>query len=301
MKASSGDSPLSIDLSQTSTFKQLHLQPPLLSSLEAGWTGIQLGFFEQPPNTMPEIVTPRHSIIVFTDAPKPILAERYLDGRFRRDRVIPGDILVIPAHVSHQASWDTQGSYIALVLEPSTFAGAVCEWVDPDRFELVPHFATPDPLVYQLGVTLKAELETDGLTSQLYAETVTHLLAVHLLQHYSAQKPTIKKHTGGLSKNQYRQVIEYINAHLDRPLSLAHLASLIGINPYYFSRLFKQSIGITPHQYIIYCRIERAKLLLRRRTLTIAQIAYNVGFANQGHLTYHFKRLVGVTPKKFLS
>ncbi len=71
------------------------------------------------------------------------------------------------------------------------------------------------------------------------------------------------------------------------------------MSPYYFLRLFKQSMGITPHQYILQRRIEKAKFLLQHGE-SIAEIAIKVGFCDQSHLTQYFKRIVGVTPKKFL-
>lgn len=93
-------------------------------------------------------------------------------------------------------------------------------------------------------------------------ETIANLLAVHLLQHYSAQKPTIKHYTGGLPKYKLQQVMDYINAHLEQPLGLAELAEVVQMSPGYFSRLFKQSTGLAPHQYLIQCRVKRAKQLL---------------------------------------
>ena len=71
------------------------------------------------------------------------------------------------------------------------------------------------------------------------------------------------------------------------------------MSPHYFGRLFKQSMGITPYKYILQCRIDRSKALLRNNELTIAQIAQAVGFAHQSHLNHHFKRLVKITPKQF--
>ena len=71
------------------------------------------------------------------------------------------------------------------------------------------------------------------------------------------------------------------------------------MSPHYFSQLFKESTGITPHQYVIRCRIDRAKDLLKQGKLSIAEIAKEVGFVDQSHLHRHFKRLVGVTPKLF--
>jgi AraC family transcriptional regulator len=71
------------------------------------------------------------------------------------------------------------------------------------------------------------------------------------------------------------------------------------LSPYQFARLFKTSTGLPPHQYVIARRIDRAKRLLREDDLSLAQVAARVGFWDQGHFTHHFKRLVGVTPKRF--
>jgi AraC family transcriptional regulator len=86
---------------------------------------------------------------------------------------------------------------------------------------------------------------------------------------------------------------------LDRNISLAELARIVQFSPYHFAHLFKQSTNTSPHQYVIRCRIERAKQLMGMGNLSIAAIAQTVGFASQGHFTYHFKRLVGVTPKAY--
>ena len=70
------------------------------------------------------------------------------------------------------------------------------------------------------------------------------------------------------------------------------------MSPHYFCSLFKQSMRMTPHQYVIQTRVNRAKELLLKGKYTIAQVALMVGFANQSHLNRHFKKLIGVTPGK---
>jgi AraC family transcriptional regulator len=82
---------------------------------------------------------------------------------------------------------------------------------------------------------------------------------------------------------------------------LTELAALVQISPHYFSQLFKQSTGTTPHKFVISCRVERAKELLLQGQLTIAEVAFIVGFANQSHLNRHFKKILNVTPRQFLS
>jgi AraC family transcriptional regulator len=112
----------------------------------------------------------------------------------------------------------------------------------------------------------------------------------------------------GLALAQLERVIDYIDTYLvggspteNRDLSLRELAQLVQLSPHYFSQLFKQSTGFAPHQYILRCRIDRGKQLLRQGELSIAGVAKIVGFVDQSHFHRHFKRLEGITPKTFVS
>jgi len=281
-------------------YKRIFSRSPLLSSVSAQWDGILVAYDYLLPGQTPEISVKQHGIGIFVEMPEPAQAERLIDGRFRREQVLQGDVVIVPANTWHRTSWNTAGGAIVLGLEPKEFTRTIDEIIERDRIELIPHFATPDPLVHQIGLALKRALENSGNTSRLYVETMTTALMVHLLQYYSAQQLTIPTYTGGLSKLKLQQVVDYIHAHLDRDLSLKELAAIVQMSAHYFSQLFKQSTGITPHQYVIHCRIERAKELLMQRKLTISDVAKVVGFVDQSHFHRHFKRLVGITPKAFL-
>ncbi len=110
--------------------------------------------------------------------------------------------------------------------------------------------------------------------------------------------PTIEFKNRGLTHTQLQQVLDYIHAHLDRDLSLVELAETLNLSPTYFASAFKQAIDISPHQYVIQQRVEQAKLMLSKTDLAIVDIALQVGFASQIHLTQQFKRLTGMTPKQ---
>lgn len=103
----------------------------------------------------------------------------------------------------------------------------------------------------------------------------------------------------GLSKRKLQQTLQYIHQNLSEDLSLQAIATHIGFSQYYFCRLFKESTGLTPYQYIIQQRIERAKQLLIQGEYSIVDVALQVGFANQSHFCQRFRRITGVSPRVY--
>lgn len=298
------EKPILIDFSgdrkiALAAMKQALPQFPLLTSKNMDWDGVYLAYDHyHTPGATQTVVTPYPCILIFTETPEQVISQRNLAGKIQQENIKVGDVVIIPANVSHQVEWETPGSWIMLGIETKIFNRTLYETVDPDNQEVIPHFAHSDPLVYQLGLKLKAEVESGGLGSRLYADAIANLLSVHLLQNYATSKPQIKNYSHGLPPYKLQRVIEYINEHLEQSIGLTELGQVINMSPSYFSRLFKQSTGFSPHQYLIRCRVKRARELLKQRNLTIAEVAYEVGFANQAHLNYHFKRLIGITPKE---
>ena len=233
----------------------------------------------------------------------PIYSERRLDGRFATEQLVNGGVCFCPANVSHWTYSRPEGriedTAILVSLEPSLFARSLPESLAPDTVELIPHFTQPDPLIHQIGLALKAELELNPHESRFYAESMAVALSAHLAQRYTSARHSIPDCVGGLSKYQLRRAIDYIQAHQSENIPLEATAGEVSLSRFYFCRLFKQSTGLTPHQYLIKCRIDRAQVLLKERKLSISDIAFEVGFSNQSHFTKYFKRLTGTTPKKF--
>jgi AraC family transcriptional regulator len=95
-----------------------------------------------------------------------------------------------------------------------------------------------------------------------------------------------------------RHVQEFIEEHLGDNLTLVSLGNVAGVSASYFSHLFRASLGVAPHQYLLKRRLDRAYNLLRNNRQSIAEIASVTGFSDQSHLTRHFKRQFGVTPQE---
>ncbi len=293
---------LQIDFNQEKEegYKRVFKRSPLVSSQSVGWDNLSIIYDRQPAIELPKTSLKQHCIGILTDIPLPMRTERIIDGHFLREENVQGDLIIVPANTTHQAAWYSEGASVAIAIDPLMFAQTVYEVIDPDTIELLPQFATPDPFVYQIGVALKSALMKNSSTSRLYAETLINALILHLLENYSTtRKNYFEPIAGTLPQYKLQQTIDYIHAYLDSDLSLNQLAASIQMSPHYFSRLFKKTTGFTPHQYVINCRIEKAKDLLKKGKLSIAEIAQEVGFVDQSHLHRCFKRKVGITPKQF--
>ena len=281
-------------------YRRIYRRSPIVSSMAAGWDSLRIAYDWYPVEKVPKVISQQHSIGIFTDVPSSGITERVIGGSFKREEVIQSSCIIVPANTSQYAEWDKESGALTMAIDPKAFAQTIYEVVDPDTIELLPLFATPDPMMYQIGIALKSALMKPGKTSRLYAETLVNALILHLLENYCTNHPSLGECvTGQLPRYKLRKIIDYINTYLDRDLSLKELSSLVQMSPHYFSQLFKASTGTTPHQYVIRCRVERAKKLISQNKLSLAEIATQVGFADQSHLHRHFKKSVGVTPKTF--
>jgi AraC family transcriptional regulator len=190
---------------------------------------------------------------------------------------------------------------MVLAFEPDLLLRHAAQITDVNDIELLPVINPLDPLIYGIGLTLKAELESGGIGGRLYVDAITTALMAHLLRHYSVGNHSQSQMANGLPRRTLRQVVDYIQEHLDGDITLEALAAIARMSPSYFSNLFKQSTGKSPHQYVIRCRIDLAKQLLKQGKLSIAEIAYSLGFTHQSHFSHLFKRFVGSSPKAFLN
>jgi len=104
---------------------------------------------------------------------------------------------------------------------------------------------------------------------------------------------------GGVPPRALRRVREFIEAHLEESISIQALARIAGLSMYHFARAFKQSEGMTPHEYVIQRRVQRAKNLLAETDLPLSEIALAAGFSDQSHCARRFREHVGVTPTNY--
>jgi AraC-like DNA-binding protein len=192
-----------------------------------------------------------------------------------------------------------QAQCISLYVHPMLLVHGASDLLQTERVQIVPHLHPGDPLLHHMTLVLQAAIDAQHLAGRLYAESLTHALAVHLLRRYAACQPPTGAYPGGLSKPKLRRTTAYIEAHLEQELSVTELAAVAQTSPAYFARLFRQATGQTPHQYIIRCRIERARRLLRESEWPIIEICHHVGFTDQSYFTAVFRKHVTMTPNAY--
>ncbi|QDL06899.1 AraC family transcriptional regulator [Brasilonema octagenarum UFV-E1] len=289
--------PRAIDFSQRDSLKQILVDSPVLTSYEVSWDTIHFLYHREPAHETPECQFKQHLISIYL---KPFEARRWVNGRWCQENYQSGDISLFPAdQTAPKSQCDHEDECIHLCLETPFFERVVYEAVNTNRLEIVPNFKFRDALIQQIGLELKTELESGGVESRLYAQSMATVLCVHLLRRYSTCQPIIKQYADGLPKWKLDRVLTYIQTHFDQDISLTELADLVEMSSHYFACLFKQSIGFSPHQYLIDCRIKRAKQLLREQKLSIVEICQQVGYQSQSYFTKVFRKHTGITPKKF--
>ncbi|MEM9358201.1 MAG: AraC family transcriptional regulator [Pseudomonadota bacterium] len=156
---------------------------------------------------------------------------------------------------------------------------------------IAPYAGRLDPLTLQLAL----QAENFATAPTLYRETMSRALAAQIIHTKTTETPA----PGKIDDHRLNRVVDYIHDRLADDLSLKDLADIAAMSPFHFSRAFKAATGHSPLQYLIGCRMDRAKVLLRTTKLTVAEIAYRTGYEDAGRFSQHFKKRVGVRPSAY--
>jgi AraC family transcriptional regulator len=203
------------------------------------------------------------------------------------------DMTLMPSGTPSKWSWNSTCDRLDLVVSSGVLG-------EEHRIDTVDRFVFRDRELGSICRKLCREMTLRASGDRLYIETLTIEIAALLLREYStasAQARCLPK--GGLTRNRARRVIEYVEANLGRAVTIRELAGMADLSPHHFVRMFKRTLGLTPYQYVLERRVERAKELLQNQAASLAEIGLSTGFCGQSHFTSAFRRVVGATPAEF--
>ncbi|MBA4048817.1 MAG: hypothetical protein C0476_09790 [Sphingomonas sp.] len=141
-------------------------------------------------------------------------------------------------------------------------------------------------------------MRAPGFASDLMTDGLIRAIGAALVQ----REATPQDHVGGrihLSPVRLTKVMDYIESTLDREIHLTDLATIAGLSPFHFSRVFKLETGETPYHFVGMRRLERARLMLLSSDMPLAELARSCGFASQSHFTAAFSKAMGVSPGRY--
>jgi AraC family transcriptional regulator len=231
----------------------------------------------------------------------PRIYTRLVDGNSFNTYAGPQSLQLIPRHSEFVGRWDSAWTYVVMRLNRNfvTETAATIQRGDPTKIAFVPTHYFNDPLLYALGIELINEMRNANSLGLLYAESLINTLTLYLLRHYSTGQVVRELASSRLTSGQLRIIDEYIHAYIDQKITLADLAACLHLSVPHFERIFRATTQCPPYRYVLELRLERAKILLEKTRLPLAEVARQCGFSTQSHFTTHFTRYVGVSPARF--
>ena len=272
-------------------------QAPLLSSSQIAWEGVLLE--EHSTATQKTQLRHIHAVFVVLHTGASLLQEWRNAGKFRTTLTTTGSVHLLTPGPERSLTHRDQLDCIVLSIQPSYFYRALEDLRGSEGIELIEHFALEDLQIAGLIGALHAETRSGAPTGRLFGQSIATALAIYIAHRYSSSPPGLRRYRGGMPRTRLNRVLEYVAAKIHEDLSLAALAEIAGMNLCYFSRLFKQSTGVSPHRYVLEQRISRAQQFLRSSDMTIFEVSVRTGFVDQGHFTKVFRRFVGVSPTEY--
>lgn len=268
----------------------------LIACRPGQWPGIDLTAQAHSPWAGPVPALRDHLITAFL---RPGRVRRRIGGPWQDDVIEHGDISFMPRATATDWDWAESLHNVHLHIGEHYLARIAGQMFGRDdvAIDLVDRLKVRDPLISSALLALADEARDGGQAEQLYVDAIATQLCIHLLRRYARRPVTLSAKPASFGADQARRVLDHIEGNLAQPLSIADLAQVARISPYHFARQFRLRIGLAPHVYVTARRLEHARLLIARNELPLKQVAAACGFCDQAHMSRHFRRAFGITPR----
>lgn len=292
---------MGIDLNLKSRQVFLHEIPyvPVETSEKTGWKDIVLDRYLLQPNELDMPALNEHVLFIN-------LAHKFEfeDLNCERPELVffrQSDVAITPVGSPQHWRWHSDFDALNLFISPTLIEEVSKDVIkgDGDSICLMECNGIAAPLISAIGLELLRELETGCINGKTYVDTLTQALAAHLIVHHSTAKCANTSTLAQPDNARVRCAVDFIEAHLGGQLSLPIIASACKLSVSHFCAVFKHTVGMSVHQFVIHRRVERAKIMLKSSRKPLVDIARELGFSSQAHFTTIFRRMCGVTPDKY--
>ncbi|MBE9048339.1 helix-turn-helix transcriptional regulator [Pleurocapsales cyanobacterium LEGE 10410] len=285
-----------------SKYQDIYPSEPLIQSIDlvrpTAADLLTLEYFEAEPASMPTDRYSQHHIILNLRE-EPHRLENWRDGEHRDFIYNKNEIILTPAGVESGWRWHVKSKCIIITLDPAKFERfAQTELgilLSTQQLKDLPQFFDED--ITQSGIQLLEALQSK-MGSQVMFESFARVFLTKLILKYGLQAEEYN-FSKSFTAEQYKQVLNYIAINYGSNILLEDMAAQADLSTSHFSRLFKQTIGQSPYQFLMSYRIEQAKKMLDNPNALMIDIAMNCGFSDQAHFSRVFKKIEGITPKKY--
>jgi AraC family transcriptional regulator len=269
------------------------------TSLGLGWRRAFMSVQREGPHKMH--FRARSDVLVNVVNSKTVKGRITVDGQDYPIEGGPGTITIVPARKPFdlvlENTVDTTHLYIRRKVIDQVISSMFSEGKRDVEIKFCP--ATYDPVLEHLCSAVRLGLHEASRASAQYVDLMLHGVAAYLVRNYSAADLSTEGVAATLTERQVLRTREIIEARLADKITLADIACEFQLSSDHFERLFKRASGVTLYQFIIRCRVDRARTMLAETAMPIVDIAAECGFADQVHLTRAFGRIVGTTPAAY--
>ncbi|MEM0911731.1 MAG: AraC family transcriptional regulator [Pseudomonadota bacterium] len=286
-------------------YQEIYPEPPKLKATTKDPLSAQnllsLEYFDAAPGEMQQAVFDQHHILINLQQ-KPHRVENWRDSEHRDFIYHENEIILTPAGIASGWKWYSPSKVIVITLEPFAFEQFALHnlQIKLTREQLKDAFQFIDKDLTQSATMLRDALYSD-VGSDVLFESFARVFLTKLIQSYGLERNDDYAFTRSFTSKHYKAVLDYVAKHYSQNIALETLAQQTHLSTYHFARLFKQTIGVTPHQFVIQYRIERAKQMLLEPSPILYDVALSCGFSDQAHFTRIFKQYEGATPKQYLN
>ena len=280
--------------------RNLRTGPPQAGLKGRAWQGVAIDELSAYSVSNMAVEPRDHHLLAINLADHPyVRAQRC--GRVYESAGLVGEAAIVPAGVG--STWDGEvPPHITVRIPPEAMIDMVSEIHSSrrPRADIANNFRLRDPFIANMAAIFSLELGRAPHPAQdVIVESLVAALLMHLMRGYTNLPWSEQQPLSHVAPAAVRRALDEIEDQPNVRISLDELAAAAGVSRFHFSRLFRKQVGMSPAAYIEHSRLERAKVMIRLGRLTLADIAYVLGFADQSHFARRFRRHEGCTPSDF--